>query len=144
MRRAISCTPPDRQVLRVQAADLQPTADKLPVLCSHSKFYKREYKLVYHNRSLGCPPSLIIIILSEKSSSYQTTSDKESTLRTVIHFWRSAWRELKKSVKKKNKKKKQIDAKALRRTLSVRCSKPNLSSKPFFSCTSRPGFHAAR
>lgn len=141
MRRAISCTPPDRQVLRVQAADLQPTADKLPVLCSHSKFYKREYKLVYHNRSLGCPPSLIIIILSEKSSSYQTTSDKESTLLTVIPFWRSAWRELKKI---SEKKKKQIDANAPRRTLSVRCSKPNLSSKPFFSCASRPGFHAAR
>ena len=47
-------------------------------------------------------------------------------------------------LKKKSVKKKQIDTNAPHRTLSVRCSQPNLASKPFFSCTSPSGFHAAR
>lgn len=47
-------------------------------------------------------------------------------------------------LKQKSVKKKQIDTTAPHRTLSVRCSKPNLASKPFFSCTSPSGFHAAR
>ena len=46
--------------------------------------------------------------------------------------------------RKISEKKKKIDTTAPHRTLSVRCSKPNLASKPFFSCTSPSGFYAAR